>query len=300
MNDITRSQKLDQFLVRSDQMLGLRASALLLYGALPANLALLGVLELKTYPFGGNSYVILIACFLPVLLTFLLIRNRHKDWYLSRENLTSRSLLATGVVIGLASLISGAAGVLRGTYTPSLSAMSLHAMTNCLLTGVASLVLTSTLFLTIITKGADVPGLPSTQLVTDLSKIRQDLILIQASLRTIQYAPRNQGWIGDLNEVQTRAKSVQQKIEETCANPGSWFAHRSLDPVKYGASCLQDAVGQILAAQGEEMKVITWRKYFDDEKTLPEALRPHRDDVAVQYEAIATLRLLKLGGGSRA
>src|SRR5215471_1389507 len=299
MNDITRSQKLDQFLVRSDQMLGLRASALLLYGALPANLALLGVLELKTYPFGGNSYVILIACFLPVLLTFLLIRNRHKDWYLSRENLTSRSLLATGVVIGLASLISGAAGVLRGTYTPSLSAMSLHAMTNCLLTGVASLVLTSTLFLTIITKGADVPGLPSTQLVTDLSKIRQDLILIQASLRTT----RNEGRTpktGELNELQTRAKSVQQKIEETCANPGSWFAHRSLDPVKYGASCLQDAVGQILAAQGEEMKIILWRKYFDDEKTLPEALRPHRDDVAVQYEAIARLRLLKLGGESRA
>lgn len=299
MNDIAMSQKLDQFLVRSDQMLGLRASALLLYGALPANLALLGVLELKTYPFGGNSYVILIACFLPVLLTFLLIRNRHKDWYLSRENLTSRSLLATGVVIGLASLISGAAGVLRGTYTPSLSAMSLHAMTNCLLTGVASLVLTSTLFLTIITKGADVPGLPSTQLVTDLSKIRQDLILIQASLRTT----RNEGRTpktGELNELQTRAKSVQQKIEETCANPGSWFAHRSLDPVKYGASCLQDAVGQIVAAQGEEMKIITWQKYFDEEKTLPQALRPHREDVAMQYEAIARLRLLRLGGGSRA
>ena len=77
-------------LVIADQIFGLRAWGLILYGVLPSNLALLGLVKVDS-SFQDKILHLLPALLLPVLVSYLLIRTRHQEWYLTRSLLAVRS-----------------------------------------------------------------------------------------------------------------------------------------------------------------------------------------------------------------
>lgn len=78
-----------------DLYVGLRSWGLILYGALPASLAMLGFLDVKIGKVDDLFPFLLPASALPVLLTFLLIRARQKEWYLTTDHLNLRSAITT-------------------------------------------------------------------------------------------------------------------------------------------------------------------------------------------------------------
>src|SRR5438552_16300139 len=89
-----------------DQLLGLRSWGLILYGALPASLSLLGILDVKVGSL-DKLLPILLVSLLPLSLTFLLIRARQRDWYLTTDYLNLRSSITTFLIVVSATLISG-------------------------------------------------------------------------------------------------------------------------------------------------------------------------------------------------
>src|SRR5262252_5985692 len=152
----TRSLSWSDALVKADLVFGLRGWGLVLYGVLPANLALLGMLEIKLSNLANLLPFIVPVVFLPLATTFLLIRSRHKDWYLTTRLLNIRSLIVTGIIVLLATLISGVSGIIHGRYALSWAMLGsrqhLTTIAESFLLAVGSLVLTSTLFLTILTR----------------------------------------------------------------------------------------------------------------------------------------------------
>src|ERR1700752_5346630 len=212
-----------------DLIFGIRGWGLILYGALPANLALLGTLEVKLGKVDDLKYFLIPVSFLPIFATFLLIRNRYKEWYLTTDFLKTRSAITTLIIVVSATLISGASGVLHNKYVLTLNFWNdagLMAIAESYLFGVSSLVITSTLFMTVLSKGSDLPGLPSAKFVELLSKIRSGLSQVKAS--PIWEWPKYQGNDQITNELIAKLATVKTSYDELKSYPGNKLAKKSL------------------------------------------------------------------------
>lgn len=103
---------------------------------------------------------------------------------MTTDLLKTRSAMTTLIIVVRASLISGASGVLHNKYVLTLNFWNnagLMAIAESYLFGVSSLVITSTLFMTVLSKGGDLPGLPSVKFVELLGKIRSGLRQVKSS-----------------------------------------------------------------------------------------------------------------------
>ena len=185
-----------------DQLLGLRAWGLILYGALPANLALLGVVKIELAK--AEPKFLVAASIIPIVIIFLLIRSRHKEWYLTMDWLILRSLITTIAIVILASMITWVSGVLNNTYVPtscsllnfscwSLDTLFKQGLSDAYLKGIASLVVSSAGFMALITKTIDLPGVPSSAMVTKLNELRKALIKLQNAPIWKKYSEENIG-----------------------------------------------------------------------------------------------------------
>lgn len=178
-----------------DYLLGLRGYGLIIYGALPASLGALGafkapdqaVLSSKI----GLAVLPFICCvaLIPVVLTFVLVRQRLANWYLLPTFLNARAAVITIAIIIVSSLVCGANGLLVGNYRflslAAWSALSFGAkvrpVAECLLLSFAYLVGTNTLFLTVVKEDGNLPLLPGKQEVEDVCALRGHLVEIEKS-----------------------------------------------------------------------------------------------------------------------
>lgn len=242
-----------------DLLFGLRGWGLILYGVLPANLALLGVLEVKLISVDKLTRFLVPVVFLPLLTTFLLIRQRHKEWYLTTKLLKTRSFIVTAVIFLLASLITGISGIMQGKYEVSWSYFGtrehLTTIAESFVIAVGSLVLTSTLFLTILTKESSFPGLPSVDFVKLLSTIRADLKLLQQS-------PVWLGFSGLDGDTATCAQRIEKNLTELLSYSNPEFVNLSLQPVRAGIHSFVKGIGRIGGAANDASKTIGWNQYF--------------------------------------
>jgi hypothetical protein len=274
-----------------DLIFGIRAWGLILYGALPASLALLGILEVKVTNIGNSLPFLVPVSLLPLLITFLLIRSRNKDWYLTTKLLNIRSLIVTGLIVLCATFISGASGIIHGRYSLLLSEFgSLHHITSIaesFLIGIGSLVLTSTLFLTILTKDSNLPGLPSSDFVKALAEIRGKLKQLQSS--SIWHS--HTGFDG--GKLIATAQELEDSLEKITNYPGNNFAKSSLEPVRSGISHFINAVSEIQKGGNDESKRLIWAKHF----MQSESLEKHKesDSLTIHASPIHILNQLSLG-----
>lgn len=249
----------DEAIVSLDLVFGLRGWGLILYGVLPANLALLGVLEVKLAKIADLIPFLLPVVLLPMLTTFLLIRNRHKDWYLTTRFLNTRSLIVTLVILLLASLISGVSGIIHGQYVVSLSEFGtkghLATIAESFLMAVGSLVLTSTLFLTILTKDSDFPGLPSTDFVKLVKTIRESLKQLQVSGVWLQFSGLDAMTI-------TNAQTLDENLTKLSNSSGLTLAKLSFEPVDAGVKSFLRGVKRIRGGGNDDSKKLSWDLYF--------------------------------------
>ena len=179
MNPSTVKRKL----VWWDQLLGLRSWGLLIYASLPATLLLFGKLPLSlvNWSFGAVAFVLAS----PFLTLFLLIRAKHRQWYLTTDFLNSRSFFTTVAVLLIVSSMCGAVGVVQGRYVARLPEAFIisewKAILESVMAGSLGLIVSSTVFTVALTKLDSLPGLPPPEFVEKLAKLRSDMILLQAT-----------------------------------------------------------------------------------------------------------------------
>lgn len=286
-----------------DRILGLRSWGLVLYGALPASLSLLGFLEIKVGVI-DHPLAILLVSLLPLFVTFLLVRARERDWYLTNDYLYYRSIITTILIVACATAISAAAGLIRQRYhfdhLPLLHQAHFLAVTECFLFGVASLVVSSTLFATILTKGADLPGLPSSGFVIAVGKIRQQLIALQNSEVWKNYE-LNSG-ITFFDSLNTEGTTLIADLQIALSQPGHRLAKKSLglSSLKTDLSAFNESVVWIKEDEEADTILFRWRTYFGDFRGLDaqtvEPLNIERNRRKTTYEALQRIKGLRLGG----
>jgi len=170
-----------------DHVLGTRALGLVLYGALPASLAGLGILKMEPITARRGLLVPMIGLgMIPTVLMYLLVRQRLTAWYVLRYGLWSRSAALTTIILALSSMMSGASGVIQGRYeflpVDRWSPDRLWSpVFESVLTGAILLVGSTTLFITAVKEAGGLPALPPTDFVTDVKLLRDRLLDIKAA-----------------------------------------------------------------------------------------------------------------------
>lgn len=286
-------QRLKNNAPQLDLIFGLRAWGMILYGALPANLALLGILEVKVESVGKILPFLLPVTLLPLLITFLLIRSRHKDWYLTTQLLNTRSIIVTLLITICATLISGASGIIQGKYVLSLSQFGSHAhlisIAESFLLGIGSLVLTSTLFLALLTKDGNLPGLPSSEFVKSLADVRVRL----KQLRSYSIWQHHTGF--DADELIKQAKELKESLDKIMNYPDHHLAKMSLEPIRMGLTCFSKAVTDIKNDGNKQSKLISWTKYFSQAKETAKVEQPSPVTAPISPADLLVLIKLRLG-----
>jgi hypothetical protein len=285
--------------MKMDQMLGLRSWGLILYGALPACLSLLGFIEIKVGEIGRPQWILLIGC-LPLFVTFLLVRAREREWYFTDDYLCLRSAVTTALIVLCATAIAGVAGIIRQKYVFSFPHLPDRgqALAECFLFGIASLVLSSTLFATVLTKGTDLPGLPSSGFVGAIARIRQQLIAIQQSFIWKEYEADNKKF-EDLN---TEGTKLMAELRFALSQPGNRLAKKNLglQPLETDIVIFVRSVTSIKDEEVADTKEFKWQAYFADFSDLKgdqlENLTNERNRYKASYEGLKRIKSLHLGG----
>lgn len=161
--------------LKLDHLIGLRALGLVAYGTLPTSLFALGFLEVTILDIlkVGLLVPFILIIIIPILVLFLIVRERLISWYLFRDGLYFRTIIITILILVLSTLISLAAGYVTGNYAAlswndwlALDArLRWNQILESFLISITSLVGASTLFITAIKEDSGLPGLPSTNFV---------------------------------------------------------------------------------------------------------------------------------------
>lgn len=174
-----------------DYVIGFRAWGLILYGALPSSLAALDILrvpEVDTQS-GGQVLATVLMMLIPLVVLWLLVRQRLSSWYLMSDFAFTRILSVTLGISAISIAISVSAGLSDGTYAfPWSDEWSLAKsseqwswLLDASLSSTMALIVTSALFITAIKEGGGLPGLPSAQAVAKLVELKNSLTAVQAS-----------------------------------------------------------------------------------------------------------------------
>src|SRR5262249_29500568 len=123
----------------------------------------------------------------PLLVLYLLLRQRLAAFYLLSVGLTTRTVVMTLGILFTSSVISGAAAVVHGRYelisVPKLwngaSGFMWRPILEAYLLGIVALIGSSTLFMTAVKDAGGLPGLPSAEFVKEISSLRTALAGIQ-------------------------------------------------------------------------------------------------------------------------
>jgi hypothetical protein len=215
---------------------------------------------------------------------------------LTTDLLKTRSAITTLIIIVSATLISGASGVLHNKYVLTLNFWNnagLMAIAESYLFGVSSLVITSTLFMTVLSKGGDLPGLPSTKFVELLGKIRSGLSQIKAS--KIWEWPEYQGNDLITNELIAKLATVKTSYEELNSYPGNKLAKKSLTVMNENVLVLEGVLMGVDGGMGKNLKEDWWKVAFAPADQLTADQSIERKRLNHNYEAVQALRSLQLG-----
>ncbi len=278
------------YLVKLDNIIGLRAWGLILYGVLPSNLALIGALEVKIGNINElNPFYFIPASILPIFLLFMLIRGRHKEWYLTTDFLNLRSAIVTIIILILATLISGISGIIHNRYTvgipQSWSWNEWTAIAEPFLLAVTSLVVSSALFMTAIAKESNLPGLPTVEFVKFMEELQ----------RKVRYAKSSKIWENYINlyddELIDLVKEIGQDLSKANTYAGNHIAIKSLEPLQKNVTNLIRVLEDVKTGGSG-----TWELYFEQESRLSEENKKRRIYYFKEgFDSIKWLKGLKLG-----
>jgi hypothetical protein len=216
--------------LRLDHFLGLSGSGLIVYGALPASLSALGVVKLPdqaVLPLSLPSvpFVVVVAL-APVVLTFVLTKQRMAAWYLLGNYLLVRSLVVTlGIVVASTAVCLAARAVTKPDIGAAMRewlalpfANEANTVGHALLISLAFLVGSSTLFLTVIKEDGGLPLLPTKDRLAKESELRRHLIDTIAAAKVWPVETED----GTLQKRSTELTTTIEAAEKTIVDLKKW------------------------------------------------------------------------------
>ncbi|UCE07267.1 MAG: hypothetical protein JSW07_04325 [bacterium] len=279
---MARAIQISKYLILSDKILGLRAWGLILYGALPSNLALLGAIkvELKIDNISNLLPLFIPASMLPLFITFLLIRSRHKDWYLTKNYLNLRSMISTFIILMLATLICYISLTIRNEPGQEIY----QVISRAFLLAIISLVVSSTFFMAILTKEVNLPGIPSKDFVELTTTMRNNLRKIK----------NNDIWKAYVslanNNLINLAEKIKDDVEKASIQAENYFIKKSLEPMAKDINNLIEILGEI-----NEGGIQRWKIYFADSEMLSVPDKQFRESQKEKFFSVERIKGLKLG-----
>jgi len=275
----------DPPIVLLDHLVGIRAWGLVLYATLPANLALIGALKVEVKG-TGDGWPALALLVLPVVATFLLIRSRQREWYLSPLLLNSRSLIMTLLILFFSSTIYAGAQILTGHYVFTLAepfgAAQFTTIRESIFFGVACLVASSTLFMTLLTKDSNLPGLPRSDAGTSLAAVRSGLRLLQDHAIWREYrAP-----CADATNLVTDFLSALKNTKDLGFPE---FSYGSLKHLELMANDFASTVRDLQSAGNDDGRATIWKTYFAPATDLSQDELAERQHHLTRFQSLQSL-----------
>lgn len=216
--------------LRVDYVLGVRAWGLILYAAMPASLAALGVGKLSGIETNSDepavTFAALVVASIPMVVIMLLIHQRLESWYLARDHALVRTMSVTLIVFLAAGMLTGAAQVF--TDGPPTRAELPRAIANAFLVGAVTLSLSSALFLTAIKSDSGLPLMPSREFTSDIGKARAVLFEISRSGFWSKRAGAIEGLGADISSAKATLDSLILQVEADSPR-GRLYAQLSAD-----------------------------------------------------------------------
>lgn len=282
----------DNYLIKLNENIDYWRIWLIFYGVIPSILVLLGSLEEKIDLVNEQFIFIYIAAsILLIFFIFILIRKRYREWYLNTDSIGRFSASTTIIILILAMLVIGTSGIVHNRYSigipHSWSWNDWKAIIESFLLAV-SLVISSTFFMTILTKERDLPGLPSIEFVKLMAKLRNNMMNMKSNKIWVEYI-----YLDDelINSAEKNKNYLNQAIICTENHP----VKKSLETVYVDMTNLVKILDEIRYSGNEVSKQIIWNIYFADIRTLSEDEKRRRSYNEEKFASIERLKKLKIG-----
>ncbi len=154
---------------------------------------------------------------------------------------------------------------------------------------VISLVISSTFFVTTISKETDLPGLPPTYFVNLIEKLHEDMMQIKSSKIWNDSFLTNE----DYDKIIIKATAIKTNLKKITVSRGNHIAKKSLQQTYNDVVNLISVIEEIKEASDNSTKQYTWEIYFDTPKTPDQKNRLLRNKE--KAKSIENLRKLNLG-----
>jgi hypothetical protein len=289
---LTKPQKLiGSNIIRVDELLGLRGWGLIFYGVLPSNLALLGILDTKLPDIDKISIIlILVASIIPLFFIFVLIRSQNKNWYITKDRFNIRSLTITFLIIILSTLIVEISGVIHKKYVLCMpwDIETLNSSAECFLLAISSLVLSSSIFILVLTQKTNFPLLPPISFVESMCKIEKNLRMIKD----------DEIWYNFKDVDDSLANLVEEtknELYDVIISNGNNLAKMSLKQNYEDLINLANVLKKIQIDRGKKSKKIHWEIYFCHSQYLSPDRYIRRSEEEEAFNSLERLRNLELG-----
>ncbi len=281
-----------------DKIFGIRAFGLIFYGVLPSILFLIGVLEVKIYNINEYAqFFIIMPIILITIFIFSLIKNRLKGFYLTTDFLNIRSFMITVITLLISTVIFGLSGALQGKYViviphnwnESMGFLKSEPNFEPFLLAVASLLIASTLFFTVVTKEVNLPALPPVKFVKLITEVQDNMKLMK----------NHHIWKGYVSLEDDKLVDLTKKIEDLLSQAInikiSFNLQKSLKQVHEDTINLIKVLKDIRSRSNDLSKEYTWRIYFGNQESLSSDQKKRRESMSEIINSIERLKELKFG-----
>lgn len=288
-------EKVSNFIIKADKIIGLRAIGIIVYGALPSYLALVGLLDIKIKEINNYSSPLstVLISIIPLALTFTLIRSQYKEWYLTADHLNKRSTFTTLMILLLATVIGGISGIIHDRYVFGMPTAwnwnGCKPIIESFIVGIFSLVISSTFIITSLNKEINLPGLPSTEYTSVMKKLRTDFRKLMEADAWNNFASLNSEFI-DLLEC------VDKEMIKILNLESDFLAKKEIKPVHNDIQNLREAIELINRKGSSETKENTWKLYFQNEMGLDNKGKLDRSKPAnkILFNSLERLKKVRL------
>lgn len=280
-----------------DKFFGIRAFGLIFYGVLPSILFLIGVLEVKIYNIIESAqFFIIIPIILITIFIFSLIRNRLKGFYLTTDFLNIRSFMITVITLLISTVIFGLSGVLQGKYvfvTPNnlnegMDLLKSGPNFEPFLLAIASLLIASTLFFTVVTKEVNLPALPPVKFVKLIIEVQDNMKLLKSDPIWKEYVSMEDDKLIGL------ANKIEDLLRQAINIKISFNFQKSLEQVHDDIINFIYVLEDVKRNANEELKKNTWEIYFANIISLSPDQKTRRERKNENCNSINRIKGLKL------
>jgi len=280
-----------------DKIFGIRAFGLIFYGVLPSILFLIGVLEVKIYHINESAlFFIIVPIILIIIFIFLLIKNRLKGFYLTTDFLNICSIMITTITLLISTVIFGLSGVIQGKYVfviphnwnESMDLLKSGPHFEPFLLAIASLLIASTLFFTVVTKEVNLPALPPVKFVKLIIEIQDNMKLLKSDPIWKEYVSMEDDKLIYL------ANKIEYLLSQAINIKINFNFQKSLKPVHDDIINFIDVLESVKYNANDKLKKETWEIYFANIISLSPDQKTRRERNNEICNSINRIKGLKL------